>query len=79
LIRSGTFRDQSLVANFIALSAIAIVALSPLLRRLYFERFWTHGNGTVIRLDGGINTNPGAGGAWVWTPVIRRRWPTIQF
>jgi hypothetical protein len=24
----------------------------------------------VIRLEGGINTNPGAGGAWVWTPVI---------
>jgi hypothetical protein len=41
------------------------------LRRLYIERFWAHGRGTVIRLEGGINTNPGPGsGTWVWTPVI---------
>jgi Protein of unknown function (DUF3592) len=56
------------VANFVAWCVLAIVALSPLLRRLYFERFWIHGRGTVIRLEGGIN--PGAGGSWVWTPVI---------
>jgi hypothetical protein len=41
------------------------------LRRLYIERFWAHGRGTVIRLEGGINTNPGPGGGTsVWTPVI---------
>ena len=58
------------MADFISHCAIAIVALSPLLRRLYIERFWIHGRGTVIRLEGGINTNPDAAGAWVWTPVI---------
>jgi hypothetical protein len=41
-----------------------------MLRRLYIERFWIRGRGTVIRLEGGINTNPGAGGAWVWSPVL---------
>jgi len=48
-----------------------IVALSPLLRRFYMDRFWIHERGTVIRLDGGINFNAGpGGGTWVWTPVI---------
>jgi uncharacterized protein DUF3592 len=70
LNRVDTFRNEKLVANSIALSVIVIVALSPLLRRLYFERFWIHGRGTVIRLEGAISTNPGAGGSWVWTPVI---------
>jgi len=59
------------VVDVITLSALVIVALSPLLRRFYIERFWTHGRGTVIRLEGGINTNPGpGGGTWVWSPVI---------
>jgi hypothetical protein len=59
------------VADFITLTALVIVALSPLLRRFYIERLWTHGRGTVIRLEGGINTNPGpGGGTWVWSPVI---------
>jgi hypothetical protein len=58
------------VADFIGFCAIALVVLSPLLRRLYIERFWMRGRGTVIRLEGGINTNPGAAGAWLWTPVI---------
>jgi hypothetical protein len=58
------------VADFIVLCALVVVALSPLLRRLYIERFWVPARGTVIRLEGGINTNPGAAGAWVWTPVI---------
>jgi len=59
------------VVDVITLTALVIVALSPLLRRFYIERFWTHGRGTVIRLEGGINTNPGpGGGTWVWSPVI---------
>lgn len=58
------------MGHFIALCAIGIVALSPLLRRFYIERFWIHGRGTVIRLEGGISTNPGAAGSWVWTPII---------
>jgi len=59
------------VSDFITLCAIGIVALSPVLRRLYIERFWIHGRGTVIRREGGINTNPGpGGGTWVWSPVI---------
>jgi hypothetical protein len=65
-----TFRDERLVADFIVLSAIVIVVLWPLLLRLYIQRFWIRGRGTVIRLEGGINTNPGAGGAWAWPPVI---------
>jgi len=66
------------VVDVITLTALVIVALSPLLRRFYIERFWTHGRGTVIRLEGGINTNPGpGGGTWVWSPLRRRR-STIQ-
>ena len=53
------------------LSVLVIVALSPLLRRIYMQRFWIRGQGTVIRLEGGISTNPGpGGGTWVWSPVI---------
>jgi hypothetical protein len=58
------------MGDFIGLCAIVIVALSPLLRRFYIERHWIHVCGTVIRLEGGINVNPEAAGAWVWTPII---------
>ena len=59
------------MANAIILCAMAIVALSPLLRRLYIERFWIRGRGTVIGLEGGINTSSDTGGGtWVWTPRI---------
>lgn len=59
------------MGNVIAYCAIVFVALSPLLWRFYMDRFWVHGRGTVIRLDGGINFNPGpGGGTWVWAPVI---------
>ncbi len=58
------------MSQFIGYGIVALVVLSPLLRRLYIERFWVHARGTVLRMEGGINTNPGAGGAWVWTPVI---------
>jgi hypothetical protein len=58
------------VADFITFCAIVIAPLLPVLQRLYIERFWIHGCGAVLRLEGAINTNPGAGGAWVWTPVI---------
>jgi Protein of unknown function (DUF3592) len=70
LSRVYRFSGRKFVADFIVYSAFVIVALSPLLRRLYIERFWIHERGTVIRLEGAINTNPEAGGAWVWTPVI---------
>ena len=59
------------MAELVSYCAVAIVALSPLLHRIYIDRFWIHGRGTVIRLDGGINFNPGAGGCtWVWTPIV---------
>jgi hypothetical protein len=59
------------VADIITPIALAIVALSPLLRRIYIQRFWVTERGTVIRLEGGINTSPGpGGGTWVWSPVI---------
>jgi hypothetical protein len=51
------------VAYYVVLCAIAVVILSPLLRRLYLERFWVHACGTVKHLDGSISTNPHAGGA----------------
>lgn len=54
----------------VAFCAIVLVAVSPLLRRFYMDRFWIHARGTVIRLAGAIPTNPGAAGSWVWTPVI---------
>lgn len=58
------------MGQFIGLCVIGIVAISPLLRRFYIDRFWIHGRGTVIRLEGGISTNQGAAGTWVWAPVI---------
>jgi hypothetical protein len=65
--------------DFISFAAVVIVTLSPLLRRVYIECFWIRGHGTVIRLEGGINTNPGGGGAWVWTPVIEYQAAGQQF
>jgi len=68
------------VADFITLCAVVTFALSPVLRRFYIERFWIQGRGTVIRLEGGINTNPGpGGGTWVWTPVIEYHADGQQF
>jgi Protein of unknown function (DUF3592) len=62
---------KALMGDFVGLCAIVLVAVSPLLWRFYIERFWVHGRGTVIRLDGGISTNPDTGGGtWVWTPII---------
>ena len=59
------------MGNVIAYCAAVFVALSPLLWRFYMDRFWVHGRGTIIRLDGGINFNPGpGGGTWVWAPII---------
>ncbi len=52
------------------LCAVVLVAASPLLRRFYMDRYWIHGRGTIVRLDGAINTNPGAATGWVWTPII---------
>jgi uncharacterized protein DUF3592 len=63
-------RKDKFVAYYVVLCAIAVVILSPLLRRLYLERFWVHAGGTVKHLDGSISTNPHAGGAWVWVPII---------
>ena len=65
--------------DFISVAPIVIVALLPLFRRVYIEGFWIRGRGTVIRNEGGINTNPGAGGAWVWTPVIEYQAAGQQF
>ena len=45
--------DYNAMGDFIGLCAIVIVALSPLLRRFYIDRFWVHGRGTVIRLEVG--------------------------
>jgi len=59
------------MAEFVGYCVVAIVALSPLLRRFYMDRFWIHERGTVIRLDGGINLSAGeGGGTWVWSPII---------
>jgi len=44
------------VPDLMTLSVLVIVALSPLLRRIYMQRFWIRGQGTVIRLEGGIST-----------------------
>ena len=69
--RIDAFPDERLVPDLMTLSVLAIVALSPLLRGIYMQRFWIRGQGTVIRLEGGISTNPGpGGGTWMWSPVI---------
>jgi hypothetical protein len=57
------------MGDFIGLCAIVIVALSPLLRRFYIERFWIHSRGTVIRLEAEIPTYSGVR-TWIRTPII---------
>ena len=66
------------MGDFIGLCAIVLVALSPLLRRFYIDRFWVHGRGTIIRVEGVINSNP-EGGAWAWTPIIEYHAAGQQF
>jgi hypothetical protein len=34
------------MGDFIGLCVIAVLALSPLLRRFYIDRFWIHARGT---------------------------------
>ena len=65
------------MGDFIGLCVIVILGLSPLLRRFYIDRFWTHGRGTVIRVDLVINDNEE--GAWVWTPIIEYQAAGQQF
>jgi hypothetical protein len=65
------------MGDFIGLCVIAILALSPLLRRFYIDRFWVHGRGTVIRVDLVIGDNEES--AWVWTPIIEYRAAGQQF
>ena len=66
------------MGDFIGLCVIVILALSPLLRRFYIDRFWIHARGTVIRVEveGVINDE---GGAWVWTPIIEYQVAGQQF
>jgi hypothetical protein len=66
------------MGDFIVLCAIVLVALSPLLRRFYIDRFWVHGRGTVIRVEGIINNIP-EGGEWVWAPIIEYQAAGQQF
>ena len=65
------------MGDFIGLSVIVILALSPLLRRFYIDRFWVHAHGTVIRVDLPIGDNEDS--AWVWTPIIEYRAAGQQF
>jgi hypothetical protein len=66
------------MGDFIGLCVIAILALSPLLRRFYIDRFWIHARGIVIRVELVTNDNP-EGGAWVWTPIIEYQAAGQQF
>jgi hypothetical protein len=59
------------MGDFIGLCVIVVLALSPLLRRFYIDRFWVHGRGTVTRVDLVIGDNEES--AWVWTPIIEYR------
>jgi hypothetical protein len=58
------------MAEFIGYCVVAIVALSPLLRRFYMDRFWIHERGTVMRLDVAFNFTEGG---WLWTPIVEYR------
>jgi len=74
---SATARSNpvnGVMGNLVGYGILALVVLAPLLRRLYIEAFWTHAEGRVIRLGGGMSTNPGpGGGTWVWAPVVEYR------
>ena len=74
--RSGFLRDNAM-GDFIGLCAIVIVALSPLLRRFYIDRFWVHARGTVIRME--VISYNLEEGAWVWTPIIEYQTAGQQF
>ena len=66
------------MGDFIGPCVIAVLALSPLLRRFYIDRFWVHTRGTVIRVEGIINNIP-EGGEWVWAPIIEYQAAGQQF
>ena len=68
---------DNVMCDFIGLSVIVVLALSPLLRRFYIDRFWVHRRGTVIRVDLFIGDNEES--AWVWTPIIEYRAAGQQF
>jgi len=44
---------------FVVACVAFLVAISPLLRRCYIDRFWAPVRGTVIRLDGGFSSEGG--------------------
>jgi hypothetical protein len=50
-----------LMGYLIAICTLVIVAVSPLLVRIYVERFWIHGRGTVISLNVGNTPKPWEG------------------
>src|SRR5712671_5332737 len=56
------------MADLIVRCAIVIAALSPICRRLYIERFWVRGRGTVIQVN--VEHVSGDGGSWIWLPTI---------
>jgi hypothetical protein len=57
------------MANLIAYCVLALIGLSPILRRVYIEYFWAHGRGTVIEIDRTFASGGEASG-WVWVPTI---------
>jgi hypothetical protein len=60
LDRVCAYRDEWFVADFIARCVIVILALSPLLRRLYIERFWIAERGkgsTLIQARGRVGVD----------------------
>jgi hypothetical protein len=65
------------MGDFIGVCVIVVLALSPLSRRFYIDRFWIRARGTVTRVE--VISDNQEGGAWVWTPIIEYRAAGQQF
>src|SRR5882672_3088622 len=65
------------MADLIVRCVVAIAAFSPIWRRLYIERFWFRGHGTVIQVN--VEHVSGDGDGWIFVPTIEyyadgKRW-----
>ena len=78
------------MADLIVRCVVAIAAFSPIWRRLYIERFWFRGHGTVIQVN--VERVSGDGDGWIFVPTIEyyadgkrwifpksRFWPLLEY
>src|ERR1700733_3615175 len=56
------------MAQVVVICALIVFAISPLLRRLWIDRFWIPARSTVIRMEVRYSSSETPG--WMWAPII---------